>query len=390
MSGASPALWSINGRFLTQPQTGVQRYAGEITRAIDTALAADEHLARRMRWELVLPPGCAAPPLDAISVRHTASGRGYAWEQLVLPRLATGGLVDFANLGPLVHPRQIVCLHDANVFLEPDSYSRAFRLAYRALFPLLARRAAAVTTVSQFSAAMLKRHGVTGRRTAQVIPNGHEHALRWSAAASRFDEPGHFKRPFVFALGSRAKHKQLDLLLSLAPALDAAGIDLMVSGGTSSIFAETALTRTGNVFPLGFVSDDDLAALFGKALCFAFPSRTEGFGLPLLEAMVHGAPIVTSDCASMPEVCGDAALYAPPDQPAVWLERIRRFAADDALRRNLIARGRARYKRFSWREGAWRYIELAQALAPQHIERPRPALDAGPALEASTARETAS
>ncbi len=384
MTRASPALWSINGRYLTQPQTGVQRYAGEITRAVDTALAADEHLARRMRWELILPPGCAAPRLDAIAVRSGPHGKGYAWEQVVLPAMATGGLVNLANLGPLAHPRQIVCLHDANVFLEPGSYSRAFRLAYRALFPLLARRACALTTVSQFSAAMLKKHGVTGHRPAQVISNGHEHALRWTAAASRFDDPGRFKRPFVFALGSRAKHKQLGLLLGLAPALDAAGIDLMVSGGTSSIFAEMALTRTGNVFPLGFVSDDDLAALFGRALCFAFPSRTEGFGLPLLEAMVHGAPIVTSDCGSMPEVCGDAALYAPPDQPAVWLEHIKRFAADDALRRGLIARGRARYERFSWRDGAWRYLELAQTLSPAHAGQPRTA------LEASTAREPTS
>ena len=98
----------------------------------------------------------------------------------------------------------------------------------------------------------------------------------------------------------------------MAPALDALGLDLVVSGGTASIFAADHTRRAPvNVqFPVGFVSDDDLAALFAQAMCFAFPSRTEGFGIPLLEAMVHGAPIISSDCASMPEVCGDAALYA--------------------------------------------------------------------------------
>ena len=370
MTCPPPARWTINGRFLTQPTTGVQRYAGEVTRAMDERLAADEALARRLRLEILLPAdGTALPRYDVITARRSRRGRGYAWEQMMLPAAARGGLISFANLGPLSHPRQIVCLHDANVFLAPDSYSLAFRLAYRGLFPLLARRAARVTTVSAFSAAMLREFGVTGRRGAEVIGNGHEHALRWRAGASRFSAPGAFKRPYVFALGSRAKHKRLDLLLGLAPALATLGIDLVVSGGTAAIFTGGA-SHDGkdggaeNVIPVGFVSDDDLAALFAGALCFAFPSRTEGFGIPLLEAMVHGAPIVAADCASLPEVCGNAALYAPVDDPAAWLARIERLAADPSLRAELRAKGRARYRLFSWRAAAAAYLDLASDLSP--------------------------
>ena len=367
--------WAINGRFLTQSQTGVQRYAGEITRAIDARLARDEGLRRAMAWEILLPADCETlPSFDAIEVRRSSRGRGYAWEQAVLPAMARGGLVNLANLGPLAHNRQVVCLHDANVFLEPSSYSRGFRLAYRALFPLLARRARTVTTVSTFSADMLKRFGVTGA-PARVIPNGHEHALRWNAAASRFSAPDAFARPYVFALGSRAKHKQLDLLLGLAPALDAMGLDLVVSGGASSIFAATDAARAprigANVHAVGFVADDDLAALFRNALCFAFPSRTEGFGLPLLEAMVHGAPILASDCASMPEVCGDAALFARPDDPSVWLRQIERLAADPMLRDDLRMRGLARYPAFSWATGAQAYLDLATELSARPAVAPR-------------------
>ena len=378
------ADWTINGRFLGQPQTGVQRYAGEMTRAIDARLCADDALARRMRWCLAVPADdMAVPPLGAIALRRSRHGKGQLWEQLLLPA-APGGLLNLANRGPIAHGRQIVCLHDANVFLEPSSYSRSFRLAYRAALPLLARRAAAVTTVSAFSAAMLARYRVTaGGRPATVIPNGHEHALRWDARRSAFSAPGRFPRPFVFALGSRARHKQIDLLLALAPALDALGLDLVVSGGSSAIFAgpERRAGGAGNVHHVGFVGDDDLAALFAQALCFAFPSRTEGFGLPLLEAMVHGAPVVASDCASMPEVCGDAVLYAPPSDREAWLAQFSRLAADPELRAGLRARGRARYPRFSWRAGADAYIALALQLSAAPAANPvaAPAAEPRPA-----------
>lgn len=379
MNAGAPVIWSINGRFLTQPMTGVQRYASEMTRAIDAHLAADEGLSRRIRCEVLLPANCTVPPrYDALPVRQSRHGRGYTWEQFILPFMARGGLINFANLAPLAQGRQIVCMHDANVYLEPTSYTRHFRFAYRALFPRLARRASAVTTVSGFSAAMLKDFGVTGPLPSHVIPNGHEHALRWNAAASRFSAPDAFRRPFIFALGSRARHKQIDLLIDLAPALDALGIDLVISGGRASIFAATEEATMANVLPIGFVSDDDLAALFHRALCFAFPSRTEGFGLPLLEAMVHGAPIIASDCASMPEVCGPAALYAAPNDPAAWLRQINRLVGDPDLRRELRAKGTKRYPAFSWRKGAQAYLDLALGLSPRGVSAEETVIDAKP------------
>ncbi len=139
----------------------------------------------------------------------------------------------------------------------------------------------------------------------------------------------------------------------------------MLSGGTASVFADAGLAASANVRHLGFVGDDDLAALFARALCFAFPSRTEGFGIPLLEAMVHGCPIIAADGASMPEVCGDAALSCRPTTAKPGSPRIAALAGSEPLRADLRAKGLRRYPLFSWARSADAYLDLALALSPR-------------------------
>jgi len=115
-----------------------------------------------------------------------------------------------------------------------------------------------------------------------------------------------------------------------------------------------------NVKMPGYVSDHDVAYLMDRALCLLFPSWTEGFGLPIAEAMARGCPVISSDRASMPEVCGDAALMAPPDDPAAWVRHVRALVRSQELRQDLIGRGRERVRRFSWKDTAAGYLELMQ------------------------------
>jgi glycosyltransferase involved in cell wall biosynthesis len=351
--------WTINGRFLTQRMTGVQRYAHEIVTALDEILSDQSIGARLPELRLVLPPGVAAKPVVSnIGIDQTNFGSGHVWDQFVLPFYARSGVLSLGNFGPVAARNHIVCIHDANTFIQPDSYSRGFGLAYRTLLPLIGRRASRIATVSRFSADMLVKYGVCRPEKLFIAPNGHEHALRWDATRARLPLLDTLQRPYVLLLGSSARHKNIRVILDQAPALDQAGIDIVVVGAASSIFsAGAAAYRRSNIHHVGYVGDDDLAALYGGALCLVFPSKTEGFGIPPLEAMTRGCPVISSNAASLAEVGGEAVAYVDPDQSDRWRDAIIGLAGNPDLRATMVARGRKQAALFSWKRSAQLYLD---------------------------------
>ncbi|ESZ67744.1 glycosyl transferase [Mesorhizobium sp. L103C119B0] len=351
--------WTINGRFLAQPTTGVQRYAREIISALDSLLAGRGPLARDLKVELLAPPGAHdLLDLSAINVRTLGSFGGHAWEQAVLPARLGGGLLSLCNTGPLSVRRHILCIHDVNTRICPQSYSLPFRLLYRTLIPALGKTALKITTVSQYSAGELMRHGVSSASKIEVIGNGHEHSLRWVPRHSDRTRSVAGLRTIV-VLGSSIPHKNIGLILGLQDRLGSAGLQVAVVGASASrVFSRIDYKSAPNVVWLGRTSDAELAALLQDSLCLAFPSLVEGFGLPPLEAMSLGCPVVMSDRASLPEIGGDAVLYAAPDNADAWFDCFMRLQQNEGLRRDLSSRGRARAARFSWTASAQRYLEL--------------------------------
>jgi glycosyltransferase involved in cell wall biosynthesis len=159
-------------------------------------------------------------------------------------------------------------------------------------------------------------------------------------------------------LGSSAKHKNVHVILEQARGLDEAGIDIVVVGGASSIFSATVSNYWhSNTHHAGYVGDDDLAALYEGALCLAFPSKTEGFGIPPLEAMTRGCPVISSNAASLLEVGGDAVVYVDPDHGNGWREAIIGLFGNDGLRATMAAQGRKRAALFSWKRSAQLYLD---------------------------------
>lgn len=355
--------WSINGRFLTQSVTGVQRYGAEIVQALDRLVAEGHPLARELDLELIVPEKAGdVPKLEAIRVRRFGAANGHAWEQAVLPFAVRGGLISLCNTGPIAVRKHIVCVHDVNTRLVPHSYSLAFRTLYRLLTPAIGMSAERVTTVSHYSARQLSHFRMVSPDKTSVIGNGHEHALRWRPAHS--EKTRRVAGPnTIVAIGAGAPHKNIAALVGIADELAAEGFALALVGAKDlRIFGKGPEVRARNVHLLGRLTESEIAALLQDSLCLAFPSIVEGFGLPPIEAMALGCPTVVSSRSCLPEVCGDAALYAAPTRPSQWLERFVMLRDDQALRERLIARGRERVKLFSWAKSAELYLQaMAQS-----------------------------
>lgn len=354
--------WTINGRFLSQPTTGVQRYAREVVHSLDALIGEQVPLARGLDVELLCPPGSGAIPLVSIERRETGRTSGHAWEQTQLPSSLDGaGLLSLCNTGPLLSRKHIVCIHDTNVWNAPRSYSLAFRSLYRTLLPCIGKSAWGISTVSNYSLGQIARRGIAPASRIFVAPNGHEHALRWKPIHSVVTRMA-ASRDTIVMIGSPAPHKNIGLILDMAQRLGDAGIKIAVVGAADArVFQQQSRGEAANIHWLGRISDSELAALLRDSMCLAFPSLTEGFGLPALEAMAVGCPVVVSDRASLPEVCGSAALFAPPDDPEAWFSGFMKLRSSQTLRLHMIGKGRARASAYSWRTTALRYLEAMAA-----------------------------
>lgn len=300
-----------------------------------------------------------------IELRSLGHGTGHSWEQTFLSRAEIDlTLVSFCGTGPVLRPRHAVFLHDAQVWDVPASYSLPFRLAYRTLLPALARQAQLLFTVSAHARGRLETHRIAPTGKAQVIHNGADHMLRIAPDDEALARNGLRQHGYILAIGSLAAHKNLDLLIASAERRPAGSPPLVVAGGGNArVFSPLELPEGSTVRQLGRVTDGELKALYQGALALAFPSLTEGFGLPPVEAMLLGCPVVATTGGAVPEVCGDAALYADPRQAEDWTAALDRIATDEALRARLRQRGAARAARYTWSSGAEALTRALEAIS---------------------------
>jgi len=342
----------MNTRVLQAPLTGMQRYVLELGNRFGGKI------------ELISPQ------------RSLSRAQGNTWEQFSLPmKLGNSVLFSPANTGPLIVSNQVVTIHDVAQLdrsyvpeLNDDIDSKAGAW-YRFLTPRLVKRVAHVITISEFSKARILAHARMDERRITVVPNGVDARFRPHKPDEVFEKLKGLHLPsrhYALCVGSLEPRKNLARLLQAWSRIQMRmpnEVWLVLTGkrGNARVFTDAAGLDAlpPRVHVTGHVPDDVLPALYGGATVFVFPSVYEGFGLPPLEAMASGVPVLTGNRTSLPEVVGDAALTVDPYDVQAIADGLAKLIDDGDLRDELAKRGRERAARFTWRlaaEKTWQVL----------------------------------
>ncbi|WP_232491538.1 glycosyltransferase family 4 protein [Novosphingobium kaempferiae] len=345
----------VNGRFLVQQATGVQRVAVEIVRGIDTMLDRSELVAD---VTLLVPRGEWVQPLNLrhIAVETVGTRRGVWWEQLDLPRRATGGtLLCLGNSAPALTllagwSRVAVMIHDVSFLDHPAAYRLSYRMAHRRMLPLLMRAARHIVTVSQTERERLVRLSPAAAPRITVAPNG-----GWSGGGSAgADALPEIAEPYGLYVGSLSRRKNFERTLAAAVRLAREDdLDFVFVGASGGILqkprCEVPADVAHRIHFLGQINDSArLAGIYRNARLLLFPSLYEACPLPPLEAAHFGCPVVVSNIPSMWERCGRAALYCDPMSVDSIVRAARTALAQGPERDALVAAGQAMSGRRSW------------------------------------------
>lgn len=334
---------AVNARCFSRRITGVERYAREISARLTTPV------------RFIQPKN---PPGQI---------QGHLWEQFILPLRLDNDEVLWspANAGSWMVRRQAVSIHDASVFDHPEWFRSSFAAWTRLSWRVLAKRAQAIITVSEFSCARLKYHLGIPENKIHVIPNGVGAPFE-PQSKNRIDEVRkkyNLNKPYFLFVGTHQPRKSLAALLSTFEKLNTSTHTLVIAGDKGKVFAESA-ARVNNpaCISIGYVPDSDLPALYSGASAALTTSLYEGSGLTALEAMACGAPVIASNTTSFPEVAGDAALLVNPESTEEITRAMQKIIEDPQLANILRERGSNRVKQFTWDESARRIQTILEML----------------------------
>lgn len=320
----------VNGRFLSRQVTGVERYGRGILACI-----GHEHEYR-------------------VEATHINGWRGHLWEQFILPQTLNPRSVIWspANTGPVVVRNQVLTIHDLSPLEHPDWFQLSFARWYRLLLPVLLHRVRAILTPSNYVRNKIKQKF----RTNQVIvtPNGVDRAtFHPHAKQDRYDLP----RNYILFVGTLEPRKNLAGLIQAWNEVkdEFKRTFLVIVGATGTVFGPLRLQDgLERILFLGYVEEEDLPGIYANAQALVLPSFEEGFGLPALEAMACGTPVVVSDGGALPEVVGDAGMIFKLSEAGSFASALRECLSNQQMHISLKDKGLARAEHFSWQTTAER------------------------------------
>lgn len=353
----------IDGRAFTSPAAGVRRYLEGLVPAL-LALDAPPHIIALGGAAAAIPAGLAhigEPP-------HPPGNAG--WTLVGLPRAAARARVDVIHAPAYTAPfwagvPVVLTIHDVSYERQPQWYPYHRDRLRRAYYRRSARSAAHILTDSEFSASEIRAAYGVAAAGITAAPLGVSARFHPDSGSLPADLPPGIAAPFVLHVGDLHERRNLPLVLDAVlaarrqfgalPALSAlslvlAGIDRGVADGLCAIADDAGAGDA--VVRLGPVSEDLLHTLYRRATALVYPSRYEGFGLPVLEAMASGTPVIASRAGSIPEVLGAAGILLDPDDTNGWTAAIARVANDAAVRDRMTTDGLTRAASFTWERTA--------------------------------------
>jgi len=367
----------INGRFLTQHISGVQRYAREIVRAFDDMLESGDPLISRFRFELLAPDRelIDPPELKHIPIRRVGKNSGHRWEQNTLPGYVGNKILfcpgNTAPLRSLLGKSQVVVtVHDLSYLYFPQSYSLGFRAFYRLLIPIILRKADRVITVSKSEESSILNHYPFAAKRLSAIQNGgfgtrYKQMLNSNSVEREAD--------MLLYVGAMNSRKNPQGVIGAFAQLKDEKPRLKIAGAGGKSFHDGGITLPDEALQrtefLGQVNETErLINLYQQATAFVFPSFYEASPLPPIEAMACGCPVVAADIPSLKERCGDAAIFCKPHSKKSIAEAITRLLNDEKLQQTMRERGFERAKKFTWEECARNTAkELLQAAGEETV-----------------------
>jgi glycosyltransferase involved in cell wall biosynthesis len=268
--------------------------------------------------------------------------------------------------------RTILTVHDLSFVRVPETASPRLKAYLDNVVPRSVNRADHILADSQATKDDLVELYATPAEKITVLLSGVDQRFQRTEPAGFLTTRTRYKighQPYIFSIGTVQPRKNYGRLIQALAQLRAEGHDLIlvIAGGRGWLedpIYETlrAYKMESFVHFIGFAAEEDLPALYSAAECVAFPSLYEGFGLPVLESMACGTPVITSNLSSLPEVAGDAALLVNPLEVDVITDAIRRVIEDSALRQTLVERGYERARQFTWEASARQLRQIYQMM----------------------------
>jgi glycosyltransferase involved in cell wall biosynthesis len=354
---------AINARVLAKPEpAGVTRYTKQLLIALTDR---DDDVKYLIFGVDTLPPELQERTCieNAECFPPAASGlRAQFWEQVTLPRVLRRYDVDLchstAGISPiLADVPTVITVHDISPITHPEWFSRRYATLYRVLTPLALRSADHIVTISNFSKSEITTTYPWTNGAVSSIHNG-----LTPIPEDATDRVADIERgSYLLFVGSLNPRKNIIRLLDAYAQYRKRAdnpLPLVVAGSQRNVFAATDRPPIDDVHTLGFVSDKKRNWLYHHATALLFPSLYEGFGLPIIEAMNCGTPVLTSNRGAMAEIAGDAAVLVDPTDVDAIVSGIERIATNDSLRRNLIKSGRERAEEFTWASTAKRTVSV--------------------------------